>query len=198
MKDKIIIKSRELFLKVGFKSITMDDIATEMSISKKTIYKYFSNKEDLIEQTTAAAHKEVHQIINSIIALNHNAIQENFEIRNMFQEMFKSSDDSPVFQLKKHYPEIYERVIKREIEECNIWFKQNIGKGITEGLYRKGINAESYTYFYYTLVFNIKEATSSEKEAQKLELEMLEYHIRAMATPKGITELEKYIKPNNA
>jgi AcrR family transcriptional regulator len=193
MKDKIISKSKELFLKVGFKSITMDDIATEMSISKKTIYKYFGNKEELIEQTTAATHKEIHQIINNIIALNHNAIQENFEIRNMFQEMFKSSDDSPVYQLKKYYPEIYETVIKREIEECNIWFKQNIEKGKTEGLYRKEINTESYTYFYYTLVFRIKEATSSEKEGQKLELEILEYHIRAMATPAGIIELEKYI-----
>jgi hypothetical protein len=193
MKDKIISKSKELFLKVGFKSITMDDIATEMSISKKTIYKYFGNKEELIEQTTAATHKEIHQIINNIIALNHNAIQENFEIRNMFQEMFKSSDDSPVYQLKKYYPEIYQTVIKREIEECNIWFKQNIEKGKTEGLYRKEINTESYTYFYYTLVFSIKEATSSEKEGQKLELEILEYHIRAMATPAGIIELEKYI-----
>jgi len=197
MKEKIIGKSRELFLKLGFKSVTMDDIANEMAISKKTIYKYFSNKEVLITETTLIAHKEIHQIINTIIALNHNAIQENFEIRKMFQEMFNSSDNSPVYQLKKHYPEIYENVIKREIDECNIWFKQNIEKGIAEGLYRKNINSQSYTSFYYNLVFSIKESTSSEREGQKLELEILEYHLRAMATPIGVIELEKHLlNPN--
>ncbi len=197
MKEKIIEKSRELFLKLGFKSVTMDDIANEMAISKKTIYKYFENKEVLIIETTLIAHQEINQIINRIIALNHNAIQENFEIRKMFQEMFNSSDNSPVYQLKKHYPEIYENVIKREIEECNIWFKQNIEKGIAEGLYRKGINSQSYTSFYYNLVFSIKENTRSEKEGQKLELEILEYHLRAMATPIGVQELEKHLlNPN--
>ena len=53
MKDKIIAKASEMFLKLGFKSITMDDIAGEMCISKKTIYKYFCNKEVLIQESTA-------------------------------------------------------------------------------------------------------------------------------------------------
>lgn len=193
MKEKIISKASEMFLKLGFKSITMDDIAGEMCISKKTIYKYFCNKELLIEESTAMVHKEVHQIIDSIVALNHNAIAENFEIRKMFKEMFKSSDTSPIFQLKKHYPEIYEKVIKRQVDECNLWFKQNIEKGIAQGLYRKDINSDCYTKFYYTLVFSIKENTSSEKDSQKLELEILEYHTRAMATLAGIIELEKHL-----
>ena len=102
MKDKIINKASEMFLKLGFKSVTMDDIAGEMSISKKTIYKYFCNKELLIEESTATVHKEIHEIINTIISKNYNAIEENFEIRKMFKEMFKSSDNSPVYQLKKH------------------------------------------------------------------------------------------------
>ena len=50
MKDKIISKAKEMFLKLGFKSITMDDIACEMCISKKTIYKYFSSKEELVSE----------------------------------------------------------------------------------------------------------------------------------------------------
>jgi AcrR family transcriptional regulator len=57
MKEKIITKASEMFLKLGFKSITMDDIAGEMCISKKTIYKYFHNKELLIEESTASLHK---------------------------------------------------------------------------------------------------------------------------------------------
>lgn len=191
MKEKIISKASDMFLKLGFKSITMDDIAGEMCISKKTIYKYFCNKEILIEETTKAIHKEIHQIIDNIIVKNHNAIQENFEIRKMFKEMFKSSDNSPIYQLRKHYPEIYEKVMEREISECNNLFQQNIEKGIAQGLYRENINIQSYTKFYYSLVFSIKESTSSEQESQKIELEILEYHTRAMATPEGLIELEK-------
>ena len=193
MKDKIISKASDMFLKLGFKSITMDDIAGEMCISKKTIYKYFCNKEILIEESTEAIHKEIHEIIDTIIKQNHNAIEENFEIRKMFKEMFKSSDTSPIYQLKKHYPEIYEKVMLREINECNSAFEQNIKKGIQQGLYRENINIENYIQFYYHLVFSIKESTSSEKESQKLELEILEYHTRAMATAKGVIELEKHL-----
>ncbi len=197
MKEKIISKASELFLKLGFKSVTMDDIAGEMCISKKTIYKYFCNKEILIEESTAMVHKAIHQSIDTIVIKNHNAIEENFEIRKMFKEMFKVGDASPVYQLKKHYPEIYDTVMTREITECNTVFKQNIEKGIEQGLYRKNIQIDTYVNFYYTLIFSINGNISSESEAQKIELEALEYHTRAMATPEGIIELEKQLQNYN-
>ncbi|WP_339921528.1 TetR/AcrR family transcriptional regulator [uncultured Flavobacterium sp.] len=194
MKEKIISKASEMFLKLGFKSITMDDIAGEMCISKKTIYKYFCNKELLVEESTTLLHKEIHETIDTIIQMNYNAIEENFKIRKMFSEMFKSSaDTSPIYQLKKHYPEIYAKVMLKEINECSMWFKQNIQKGITSGLYRAELDVDTYVKFYYTLIFNINENTSSEKIAQQLELEALEYHTRAMATLTGITELENQL-----
>ena len=193
MKEKIISKAKDMFLKLGFKSITMDDIACEMCISKKTIYKYFANKERLIEECTQVVHNEIHKTINLIIDKNYNAIEENFVIRKMFKEMFKLAETSPAYQLKKHYPEIYDKVIGREIDECKTTFKQNIDKGIKSGLYRKDLNVESYVRFYYTLIFNINENTASEKEAFDLELQALEYHTRAMATSLGIAELEKHL-----
>lgn len=197
MKEKIISKASELFLKLGFKSITMDDIAGEMCISKKTIYKYFCNKEILIEESTAMMHASIHHTIESIISKNHNPIEENFEIKKMFKEMFKSANSSPLYQLKKHYPEIYEKVVTKEISECNRFLRQNIERGISEGWYRTDINIEAYIKFYYTLIFSIKDGTSLESESQKLELEALEYHTRAMATQKGIEELELQLKKDN-
>lgn len=197
MKEKIIAKATELFLKLGFKSVTMDDIAGEMCISKKTIYKYFCNKELLIEESTTMVHKEVHRIIDSIVAENNNAIEENFKIRSMFKDMFKAGDTSPIYQLKKHYPEIYQDVMKREIEECKSCFRQNIEQGIKQNLYRREINIETYIKFYYYLIFSVNENTASEAEAQQIELEALEYHTRAMATPEGIIELEKQLQNVN-
>ena len=197
MKDKIINKAKEMFLRLGFKSITMDDIACEMCISKKTIYKYFSNKELLIEESTQLVHKEVHETINSIVAKNYNAIEENFEIRRMYKEMFKSTETSPLYQLKRHYPEVYNKVLGSQIEICECCFRDNILKGIAEGLYRNDIDIENYVKFYYTLIFSINENTALEKDANILEQKALEYHIRAMATLAGIIELEKQLQLNN-
>jgi AcrR family transcriptional regulator len=197
MKDKIISKATDLFLKLGFKSVTMDDIAGEMCISKKTIYKYFCNKEMLIEESTEMIHKTVHEVINTIAAKEYNAIEENFEIRKMFKEMFQATDTSPLYQLKKHYPEIYHKVMNRELDECSMCFKQNIVKGIDQDLYRKDLDIDIYVKFYYCLIFSIKENTSSERESTKLELQALEYHTRAMATPKGIAELENQLLKTN-
>jgi len=193
MREKIMSKASDLFMKLGFKSVTMDDIAGEMCISKKTIYKFFSNKEILIEEITDMIHSEIHTIVGQIIALNYNAIEENYQIRKMFKEMFKSADTSPVYQLKKHYPSIFEKVMAKEMNECNTLFKNNIEKGIAQGLYRKEIPVETFVKFYYNLIFSIKEQTVSEKEGQNLELQILEYHTRAIATLEGIAELEKQL-----
>ena len=194
MKDKIINKAKEMFLRLGFKSITMDDIACEMCISKKTIYKYFSNKDILIEESIQMVHKEIHETIDKIVAQNFNAIEENFEIKRMFKEMFKSAESSPIYQLKKHYPEVYAKALTSQIEVCETCFRNNILKGMNEGLYRENLDVDNYIKFYYTLIFNINENTASGIEAEELELKALEYHIRAMATLAGIVELEKQLE----
>ena len=193
MKDKIIKKATDMFLKIGFKSVTMDDIACEMCISKKTIYKYFSNKEKLIEEGTEVVHQKIHALMDEVVAKNYNAIEENFEMRKMFKEMFQSFDHSPAYQLKKHYPEIYEKMMANEIEDCNRMFTQNVLKGITQGLYRPETEVEIAARFYYTLIFSINENTQLEKEAYELEGKALEYHTRAIATSEGLLELQKQL-----
>jgi AcrR family transcriptional regulator len=193
MRDKIIKKATDMFLKLGFKSVTMDDIACEMCISKKTIYKYFSNKEKLIEEGTEVVHQKIHNLMHEVISKNYNAIEENFEMRKMFKEMFQSFDHSPAYQLKKHYPEIYERMMANEIEDCNQIFTQNVIKGIEQGLYRAETDAAIAAKFYYTLIFSINENTLLERDAYQLEGKALEYHTRSLATPKGIIELEKQL-----
>lgn len=197
MEAKIINKSKELFLKLGFKSITMDDIAQEMSCSKKTIYKHFANKEILVEKTIRHVQDEIHYNISKILNGNENPIAGNFEVSAYFQDMFKSSETSPVHQLKKHYPEIYHKVHKRQVNECKVWFVNNIQKGIDQGYFRSEIDTDTYADFYYLIIFNINENTVNVRDAAALELKALEYHTRAMATAEGIIELEKQLKKIN-
>lgn len=82
MKQKILIKATEMYLSLGFKSVTMDDIAAEMGISKKTIYQYYENKSDLILDAALFLFEAINSGIDQIFGLNLNPIEELFEIKN--------------------------------------------------------------------------------------------------------------------
>ena len=81
MKETILKKAGEIFLKYGFKSVTMDDIANDLGISKKTIYKHFKNKVELVDSTISFLHQSMLSSVLCICDKGYNAIQENFEIK---------------------------------------------------------------------------------------------------------------------
>ena len=196
MKEKIIVKASEMFLNLGFKSVTMDDIANELGISKKTLYKYFNNKHSLVEESTATLHDSCFNIIEIITNQGFNPIKENFEIKKIFKEMFQNASSSPIYQLKKYYPKIHEKTMQKEkilFSEC---LKTNLEKGIEQGFYRNDINIDLATKFYFYLVFSVHENTLENHKIPKLEQEVLVYHTRAIATEKGIKELEKQLENN--
>ncbi|RZJ68729.1 MAG: TetR/AcrR family transcriptional regulator [Flavobacterium sp.] len=196
MKEKIVARATEMFLKYGFKSITMDDIANDMGISKKTIYKYFINKEVLIVEATETVHVHVNQTIESVIAQNFNPVEENFQVRKVFEGIFQVSDTSPLYQLKKHYPEIYHLTMSQEQHECVRYMRHNIDRGIELGYYRPDTDVENSIRFYWTLITNVNETVQLERDAKVLELAALIYHTRAIATQKGVDELEKQLSIN--
>ena len=145
---------------------------------------------------TTSIQQHIEQTIDAIVSKNFNAIVENFEIRKMFNEMFKSAATSPLYQLKKHYLDIYNGIRTHQTEECKRCFTKNIEKGIAEGLYRADLNVAMVVRFYYELIFSINDQDATEAEISTMEYHALEYHIRAIATPQGIIELEKN-KRNN-
>ena len=195
MREKIIDKAGDMFLKFGFKSVTMDDIAREMGISKKTIYKNFENKDNLVDETTSYVHEAIDKIIEEITHKNYNAIEENFAIKNVFKNMFKNAKSSPMFQLKKYYPETYAKLMEREMCTFSDCLNKNLEKGIKEKLYRENINKDMIMKFYFILVFGIHESPFFQNlpisEILKVELKVLEYHTRAIATLYGHSILEK-------
>lgn len=198
MREKIIDMSGDMFLKFGFKSVTMDDIAKEMGISKKTIYKYFDNKDHLVDEAVLFVQKEIDRIIEDILSKNYNAIEENFAIKKVFKDMFKNAKTSPMYQLKKYYPETFKKLKSNEICTFTECVTSNLNKGIEEKLYRPDIDVDMVMKFYFTLVFGAYEndmmITSSVSELWKIEMKILEYHTRAIATLYGHSILEEELK----
>ena len=200
MKETILKKASELFLKLGFKSVTMDDIANELAISKKTIYKFFDTKNKLVQNTVIYIHETMHQAVSGICNVGHNAIQENFEIKKLYKDLLKNSDDSPMYQLQKYYPSTFNDIISKEYHLFKDCIIQNLEKGIKEGLYRKNIDKELTTKFYFSLVLSVYDTalyTYSKNTMNTLEIKVLEYHTRAIATEKGIKVLEEQLHKNN-
>ena len=106
MKKEIIKITTELFLSLGFKSITMDDISKKMGISKKTLYEYFENKEMLVRASTSMKYTEV---MNSIIEIKKTAkdpIMEVYPIKKELLQHLSNETTSPQYQLQKYYPKI--------------------------------------------------------------------------------------------
>ncbi len=196
MKENILNKAVDLFLRYGFKSVTMDDIANDLAISKKTIYKYFSNKIELIDASTILVHERVDRMIGEIVMKNFNAIEENFVIKSIFKDMFKNVKTSPMFQLKKYYPEIYGRVIEHQLSTFSECVRENLHKGIEENLYRSEIDIDMVMKFYFQLIYGAYDGDifgNQMEDIIKLELKILEYHTRSIATLTGVKILEEQL-----
>src|SRR5690606_7164698 len=171
--------------------------AQQMGISKKTIYKYFKNKEALITEVAQVAHLEIREVISDVLSQNLNPIAEMFEVRRIFKGFFLGADISPVFQLKKYYPEIYESIILRERETYYSYTRENILRGIAGGYYREDLEIENAVQFYYTLIYSLHESDISQTQLRDLERSVLIYHLRAISTPEGIKELDRQLTIEN-
>ncbi len=197
MRNKIIQKSTDLFLKLGFKSVTMDDIANEMAISKKTIYTHFKNKTALVKECT---HNVLHNIttgIDEICSLEQNPIEELFEIKKFVMGTIEAEQSSPQYQLQKYYPEIFEGIKESHFEKMMECTRKNLRRGIDQGLYRSNLDIDFISRLYFLGIHGIKDQNLFPLEkfsTQFLTEEYLEYHIRGIVTPEGFLTLNKFIK----
>jgi len=190
MKTKIIQKSTEMFLNLGFKSVTMDDIAEKLAISKKTIYAHFANKEALVEASSLYIFEQINLIITKIESKNLNPIEETFRIKEIVSHYLKGDKTSPEYQLKKYYPAIYAKLDLKKKEIIESCFKDNLKRGIADGCFRKGINIDLVAKFYYLAITAIKnDELFFEDNVNEVLAYYLEYHIRAIASEKGIQTL---------
>ncbi|MGQ2982949.1 TetR/AcrR family transcriptional regulator [Flavobacterium sp.] len=196
MKETILNKANEMFLTLGFKSVTMDDIAAELGISKKTIYQHYANKTDLVEASTMHLFGTISQGIDNIREQRNNSIEEIFLIRNFLMQHLHNESASPFYQLQKFFPKIFSCLRERQFEKMNGCMMENLQKGIDSGLFRSDINISFISRIYFTGLTGIKDSDifpSSMFEINDATRQFLEYHVRAIATPKGLTILEKFI-----
>jgi hypothetical protein len=197
MREKILEKSNELFLKLGFKSVTMDEIASSLGVSKKTIYKYFKNKTELVGEVTNLMFSSICTGIDSICALKKNPIEEVFDIKRLIMSNLKDEKSSPQYQLQKYYPKIFASISKKQFDIMQVCVIENLNEGIHQGLYRESIDVTFISRIYFSGMMSIKDKELFPLNNYSMNTLMdyyLEYHLRGICTEKGIQQLENQLK----
>ncbi|AYN66273.1 TetR/AcrR family transcriptional regulator [Euzebyella marina] len=199
MKEKILEKAGDMFLTLGFKSVTMDDLAQQMGISKKTIYTHFENKTKLVAACTHHLFEVISGGIDGICALNKNPIEELYEIKKYVMQFLKDEKSSPQYQLQKYYPKIYSEMRENQYCKMKTCVVDNIQRGLDQGFYRENLNVEFISRIYYAGGVIIKDHAlfppDKFSHAQLMD-DFLEYHLRGIVTPKGRKILNTIINSN--
>lgn len=190
---KILEKVSELYIKYGIKSITMDDVASHLSISKKTLYKYVSDKDDLVGKVIDIQIEVLRSEMECKCNTGLNAIEELLIVSKMINYKMKNMNPGTVYDLKKYYPEHYTRLLNARREKMHSNIINNIRKGKEEGLYRNDLDENIIAKLQISRIENIIDSdffSVEEFTSDKFFQEIFVYHIRGIANEKGIDFLE--------
>ena len=197
MKKKIVDQSIQLFLQYGFKSVTMDDIAKHMGVSKKTIYVHFPTKDQLVEQSALNHLDGIIKRINVISKQSKDPIIELYQIKKEALNHLSSEKNSPQYQLQKYYPSLYSKLKEKEFSALSGLFSNSIQEGIQTGIFRKDIDVDFVVRIFFNGIRGITNIKLFPIEIYKIEdllLNFSGYHLRALCTHEGIIKLENYKK----
>ncbi|MFC4262721.1 TetR/AcrR family transcriptional regulator [Ferruginibacter yonginensis] len=193
--ERIKQKAHDLFMQFGLRSVSMDDIATALGVSKKTIYQYYADKDALANEVIADLLNGNMCRCEADVKASKNAIHELFLAMEFMTEMFSKMNPSLLFDLQKYHPEAFSNFLKFKNDYIYNMVMANIKRGIAEGLYRDDFNAEVITRFRVSsmmISFNPEFHNSVKLDVSTIEEELLLYFLYGMVSPKGYKLINKY------
>lgn len=195
--EEIIEKVLALYLKYGIKSVTMDDVARELGISKKTLYQHFSDKDDLVKKVINY-HFERHDTEMSIKAQKcKNAIDELLRVSKHLSNFVNTINPSFTFDLQKYYSEIWGNIVQNRRNHIITQLKRNLERGIAEGFYRNDINIDIIVNYYMRRIEtsgNFDFQNNKQYTFEEVFNTLFIYHIRGISNKKGLAYLDNIIK----
>jgi AcrR family transcriptional regulator len=196
-RERILQEAHDLFMQYGLKSVSMDDLSRKLGISKKTIYLHFSDKDALVKSVvervlTTNTKLHIQERTKSI-----NAIHEEFLIIELMGTLFKTMNPSILFDMQKYYPDAFVYFLQHKNNIIKGMIRENLQRGLEEGLYREEINLDILTRYRVESVvmpFNTEFQQGLKKELTELCREISIHFLYGIATTKGQKLIEKYKK----
>ncbi len=197
MVDDSVIEIREFaiaqFMRYGVKSVSMDDISGQIGISKKTLYKHFNNKEELIDLCMSDFIRKEKQLINHLQETSDDAIYAMKNITEHIMSTFRIMRPQLLFELQKYYKKVWKKIIHMQSVFIKEQITDNLKRGMQEGLYRLNMDPEIISDLYVQQALQI---TNNVHKYESLGLEKtlnqhLLYHLYGILSLNGIKHLEE-------
>jgi TetR/AcrR family transcriptional regulator, cholesterol catabolism regulator len=195
--EQILEKVGKLYSCYGIKSVTMDDVAKHLCISKKTLYEHFKDKEDLVRAILFLEHNIHVRISGEISTKNLNAIEELMDVYRLIHKKFNAYNPSMEYDIRKYYPDLYKSIRDTRRKTMFDSFLKNLKKGKKEGLFRKEINAGIIARLHVFLFENLYDNdlfTLEELTTLNFFQELFIYHLHGILSNKGLLFLQKNSK----
>jgi AcrR family transcriptional regulator len=192
---QLLQQAMDVFLRLGIRSVNMAELASEMGVSKKTLYIYFNDKDDLIQRCMSAHCDQMEQVISEAENSEGNAIDSELAIIDFVHTVITRMHPSMLHDLRKYHPIAFDTINKREDEIILGTVERNIKRGQKEGLYRTDISAVLTARFLVAIGYEVKKCGErgtfqGQMTLSDLYVQSSLYHIRAISTEKGAKYLQ--------
>ncbi|MCO4813590.1 MAG: helix-turn-helix transcriptional regulator [Flavobacteriales bacterium] len=193
---EILERATQVYMQYGVKSVTMDDLAKELSISKKTIYKYYSDKPELVKAIIELKVEMDQAVCINSAQQSNNAIEEMISISKFVIDTIGSINPTVFYDLQKFYPEAWKIIQTHKWTFVLNMITINIERGIKEGLYRENLNAKIIGKQYVVsndMITNTKIFPWPEFKFEELFKEIMRFQLNGMVNSEGRKHLKEAI-----
>ena len=195
MKYRIVNATHQLLMQYGVRSVSMDDIAGNLGMSKKTLYQYFKDKNEIIEQVVADIILHNEGLCSCNKKDTENAVHEMFMVITMLRDMFQNMNPSVMFDLHKYHPKAYKKIAEHKDNYLFKIVKENLEAGIKQKLYRKDVDVDIMARFRIDtmfLPFNLEFQKSAQKSMMDCQVQVILNFLYGLVTIKGYEIAEGY------
>jgi TetR/AcrR family transcriptional regulator, cholesterol catabolism regulator len=193
--ERIRQKAHELFMQYGLRSVSMDDIANGLGISKKTIYQYYADKDALVDAVVSVIIKHNQSCCDIDRKEADNAVHEIFLAMEFMMEIFRSMNASLLFDMQKYHPKAFQEFSRHKNDYLYGVIKDNLQRGVREELYRPEIKIDILSRFRVesvTMPFNPEFHTKLRSTLAEIEEEMTYNFLFGLVSQKGYKLILKY------
>lgn len=190
----IVLNIRNLFMRYGVRSVTMDDISRELGISKKTLYKYISNKEELIKMTVQSFVEMEKSIITEVVNEYPDALEQMLKLELKIESTLGNLKPTVLYDLQKYYRKSWLIIKDDYLKYIEATIKRNLKKGIAQGCYRDNINVDLLSKLYVSSSYAMiddKHLFFEKYSKDKLFREFFYHHLYGVVSQTGRKKLDK-------
>lgn len=194
---RILVEAHGMFMQLGFRSVSMDDIANRMGMSKKTIYQHYADKDELVVAVVQYEFETGREECMADRERAENAVQETFLALDMVVEQFRNMNLSLLHDMQKYHPRAYELFVKFKDEFVYEIIYQNIRRGQAEGIYREEVHAEIIARFRVEsmlLPLHPSFRPAARYTPMQIEEAITLHYLYGLVNIKGLKLITKYLK----